>query len=87
LPSWIKLLDLMIYKARARLGARTLLDPLNAPMSFRNLLRSYKQTYLAREKRVYNLYFRHFFADPMASITWWLQTMSAVLRALKEVGR
>jgi predicted ATP-grasp superfamily ATP-dependent carboligase len=84
---WIKLLDLMIYKARARLGARTLMDPLNAPMSFRNLLRSYKQTYLAREKLVYNLYFRHFFSDPMASITWWLQTMSAVLRALKEVGR
>ena len=84
---WIKLLDLLLYKVRAGLGAARLRDPLNAPMGLKDLMRSYKETYLDSNRKVYNLYFSHFFSDPMVSITWWLQTMSAVLRALKEIGR
>ena len=83
----IKLLDLLFYKARARLGAVRPRDPLNAPLSLKELMRSYQETYLHSNRKVYNLYFSHFFSDPMVSITWWLQTMSAVLRALKEIGR
>ena len=84
---WIKLLDLLVYKVRARLGPARPRDPLNAPMGLKELMRSYQETYLHSNRKVYNLYFSHFFADPMVSITWWLQTMNAVLRALKEVGR
>lgn len=84
---WIKLLDLVVYKVRARFAAKFFPDPLNAPMSPKELMRSYKETYLDSKRNVYNLYFSHFFTDPMVSITWWLQTMAAVLRALKEIGR
>ncbi len=84
---WIKLLDLLFYKVRAALGTARPRDPLNAPLSLRELMRSYQETYLHSNRKVYNLYFSHFFSDPMVSITWWLQTMSAVLRALKEIGR
>jgi biotin carboxylase len=84
---WIKLLDLVIYKIRARFGGKFLPDPLNAPMSPKELMKSYRATYLHSKRKVYNLYFSHFFTDPMASIAWWLQTMAAVLRALKEIGR
>jgi biotin carboxylase len=87
LSLWIKLLDLLLYKFRAALGAARLRDPLNAPMGLKELMRSYKETYLHSNRKVYNLYFSHFFSDPMVSITWWLQTMSAVVRALKEIGR
>jgi hypothetical protein len=84
---WIKLLDLAVYKARARFGSANVADPLNAPMSVRQLLKSYKETYWDNEKRIYNLYFKHFSSDPLASLTWWLQTMNAARRALKEIGR
>lgn len=84
---WIKLLDLVVYKIRARFAAEFFPDPLNAPMNPKELMRSYKETYLDSKRNVYNLYFSHFFTDPMASITWWLQTMAAALRALKEIGR
>ena len=84
---WLKLLDLLVYKFRAGLAGKSFSDPLNAPMSIKELIRSYKETYLDNKRKVYNLYFSHFFSDPMASITWWLQTLSAALRALKEIGR
>jgi biotin carboxylase len=84
---WLKLLDLLVYKFRANLAGKSFPDPLNAPMSIKELIRSYKETYLDSKRKIYNLYFSHFFSDPMASITWWLQTLSAALRAIKEIGR
>jgi predicted ATP-grasp superfamily ATP-dependent carboligase len=84
---WIKLLDLLVYNVRAIFGAKRLRDPLNAPLGLKQLIASYKDTYLGSKKKVYNLYFTHFFSDPLVSLTWWLQTMSAVLRALREIGR
>jgi biotin carboxylase len=83
----IKLLDLAAYKARTRFWPANVRDPLNAPMSVRQLLRSYRESYWDSEKRIYNLYFNHFSSDPLASLTWWLQTMSAAKRALKEIGQ
>jgi biotin carboxylase len=83
----IKLLDLMFYKFRTRMAGKSLPDPLNAPMSIKQLLRSYKETYLDSKNKVYNLYFTYFASDPLASITWWLQTLTAALRAIKEIGR
>jgi biotin carboxylase len=84
---WIKLLDLLVYRARAGFRAKCPADPLNAPMTLRELFSSYKQTYLGSDQRVYNLYFTHCFSDPLVSLTWWLQTMSATIRAVREVGR
>jgi predicted ATP-grasp superfamily ATP-dependent carboligase len=83
----IKLLDLAVYKACTRFCSENVPDPLNAPMSVRQLLKSYKESYWDSEKRIYNLYFKHFFSDPLASLTWWLQTMSPTVRAFKEIGR
>jgi hypothetical protein len=53
---WITLLDLLVYKVRAGFGAESLSDPLNPPMGVRELLNSYKQTYLDSKRKVYNLY-------------------------------
>jgi len=83
----IRILDLLVYRFRICFRGQIPSDPLNAPMTFNELMRSYKDTYLDSKKKVYNLYFRHFFSDPLASIAWWLQTLTSVSRAVKELGK
>ena len=61
---WIKLLDVLVYNVCAIFGAKRLRDPLNAPLGLKQLISSYKDTYLGSNK-VYNLYFTHVFSDPL----------------------
>jgi hypothetical protein len=60
---------------------------LNAPLGLKELMRSYRDTYLHSHKKVYNLYCTYFFSDSIVSMIWWLQIMGAALRALREIGR
>ena len=81
------LLDLLIYKFRIEFLGKTPIDPLNPPMSLKELIRSYKRTYFGGKKKVFNPYFRYFFQDPIVSIIYWIQFFTSVLRFRNQLGR
>jgi biotin carboxylase len=83
----LKLVDLLIYKFRVEFQGRRPVNPLNPPPSVKELIQAYKKTYFNRKKKLYNFYFIYFFNDPLASTVWWLQTLSAVWRAAKKLGK
>ena len=82
-----RLLDLLIYKFRIGIQKKAPVDPLNPPMTLRELIRSYKQTYLGSKKKVCNPYFRYFFQDPLVSLVWWLASFMQVIKATKQLGQ
>jgi len=82
-----KLLDLLIYKFRVGIQGKLPLDPLNPPMSLKELIHSYKRTYLGGKNKVFNPYFRYFLQDPLVSIIWWFQFFALVVRARNELGK
>ena len=81
------LVDLVIYKFRIGVKGKTPLDPLNPPMTIKERIYSYKQTYLNRKRKVFNPYFRYFFQDPLVSILWWFQYLTLILRASDQLGK
>jgi hypothetical protein len=83
----LKLIDLLVYKFRINVQGRSPIDPLNPPLSIGELMRSYKETYFNRKKKLYNFYFTYFFNDSLVSMFWWIQTVTAVWRAARELGR
>jgi hypothetical protein len=83
----IRFLDRLVYKFRVGLQKKAPMDPLNPPLAIKDLVDSYKQTYLNGKKKFFNPYFRYFFSDPLVSVLWWLQYSTLVLRAAKELGR
>jgi len=82
-----KVLDLLIYKFRIGVQGKTPIDPLNPPMTVKELIHSYKETYFSGKKKVFNPYFRYFFQDPLVSILWWCQFFGLVVRARNQLGR
>lgn len=83
----LKLIDLLVYKLRVNFRWRKFENPLNSPARIKELMRTYKETYFSRKKKLYNLYFAYVFNDPFASSIWWLQTLSVVWRAAKKLGK
>jgi biotin carboxylase len=83
----IRFVDLLVYKFRVNLQGRKPIDPLNSPLSVKELMRSYRATYFNRKQKFYDFYFASFFNDPMVSIVWWLQTLRALWRVTKELGK
>ncbi|MGB7950156.1 MAG: ATP-grasp domain-containing protein [Candidatus Binatia bacterium] len=83
----VKLADLVVYKFRINLQGRKPIDPLNPPPGVKELMRSYKETYFNRKNKVYDFYFASSFSDPLVSIVWWLQTLPALWRVTKELGK
>jgi hypothetical protein len=82
-----KLLDLLIYKIRVGGLGRAPADASNPPLSLKMLVRSYKDTYLSRKRKVLNPYFRYFFQDPLVSIIWWSQFLVTVVKGTRQLGR
>ncbi len=82
-----RVLDFLIYKFRMGVQGKTPIDSLNPPMALKELIHSYKQTYLNGRKKIFNPYFRYFFQDPLVSIIWHLQFLTLVVRATKHLGR
>lgn len=83
----VKLVDRLVYTFRINVRGRTPVDPLNPPPTVRELMKSYKQTYFNRRRKMYNPFFTHFFQDPLASVTWWIQVLTSLLRVAKELGK
>jgi len=82
-----KLVDRLVYTFRINVRGRAPVDPLNPPPSLKELMKSYKQTYFNRRRKMYNLYFTHIFQDPLASVIWWLQALTSLLRVAKDLGK
>jgi len=82
-----KLLDLLLYKFHIGLQRKAAIDPLNPPISLRELIDSCKQTYLNGKRKILSPYFKYFFQDPLVSILWWLQFFMFALKAAKQLGR
>jgi biotin carboxylase len=82
-----KLLDLLIYKFRIGVQKKAPIDPLNPPMSLKEIIKSYSQTYFGGRKKVFNPYFRYVLQDPLVSILWWGQFFGLVVRARNQLGR
>ena len=83
----VKLVDLLVYKFRVKLLGCKPIDPLNSPSCVTELMRSYHETYFNRKKKHYDFYFASSFNDPLVSIVWWLQTLTALWRVTKELGK
>jgi hypothetical protein len=83
----IRFLDRLVYKFRIGVQKKAPMDPFNPPLAIKELVDSYKQTYLNGKRKFFNPYFRYFFRDPLVSVLWWLQYSTLVLRAAKELGR
>jgi hypothetical protein len=82
-----RILDLCIYRFRVGVRGKTDVDPLNPRSSVKELIRSYKETYLSSKKKVFNHYFTHFFHDPLPAILWWCQFMGILVKARNRLGR
>jgi biotin carboxylase len=83
----VSLLDLLIYKFRIGVQKKAPIDPLNPPMSLKEMIKSYSQTYFGGRKKVINPYFRYVLQDPLVSILWWGQFFGLVVRARNQLGR
>ncbi len=82
-----RLLDLLIYKFRIGVQGKAPVDPLNSPMSLRELFHSYCQTYCRDRKKIFNPYSRYFFQDPLVSLLWWCQFFTLLVRFRNELGK
>jgi hypothetical protein len=80
-------MDTLAYKFRTACLGRKPIDPSNPPMAVRELVQSYKLTYLGGKAKVFNPYFRYFFQDPLVSLLYWLTFFRQMWRARKQLGR
>ena len=82
-----RLLDLVLFKFRIDVLGKTPIDPFNLPMTLKEIVHSYKQTYFNGKEKVFNPYLRYFFHDPLVSILWWVQFFTLTLRGANQLGR
>lgn len=81
-----QLLDLAVYLCRTKIAGRAPADPLNPPMSLRELMRMYRRTYLGSNRKAVNPYLKFLLEDPLASLLWWAQYSTYLLRASRRLG-
>ena len=81
------LIDLLSYRVRTQWLGRAPADPLSPPMSLRELAGSYAHTYLGKNPKVYDPFFRHFLEDPTVSILWWLVYLKQIFQATRHLGK
>ena len=70
----IDLLDRSIFLWRTEIMKTKPLDPFNIPPPVKDILKSYLKGYTAKEDRIYNPHFRHFFEDPLPSLLFFIQS-------------
>ena len=80
------LFDSLFYKFSTRVLRRPI-GPLTAPMSWKEVIRSYREMYSSNKTRVPNPYFRFFLQDPFVSIMAWYGEFWLLLGRRKELGQ
>ena len=83
----LQLLDLLLYRFRITFQKSAPVDRFSRPLSIREQIRCFMETYLSRQKKVFDPHFRYFFQDPVVSILWWLRFSTWMLGSWKQLGR
>jgi hypothetical protein len=50
-------------------------------------LRSFLHTYMGDHQKTFDLHFKNFFRDPVASIFWWLRFSMWIIASFKHLGK
>ncbi len=82
---WI--LDMAFYKFRTGMLGKKPIDPFNAPMSLKEMVKSYKQTYFNGNGKVFDPHFRYLFQDPCVCFLWWARYFVHILQTTKHLGK
>ena len=83
----LQLLDAVAYRFRNRASGSKGFDRSIAPRPMREILKSFASTYRRGQTRVLDPYTRHFFQDPLVSLSWWLEFSTWMAGGLKKIGR
>jgi hypothetical protein len=81
------LLDLLLYKFRTSFQGREPIDPLNSPLSLKEVIRSYKRDYFGGAKKKFSPHFRYILEDPLPGILRCYAFAGHSLRLIKKLGR
>jgi biotin carboxylase len=81
---WI--LDQAFYKFRTGILRKEPTDHFNAPMSAKEMLKSFKETYFNGNEKVFDPHFRYFFQDPGVCALWWAKYFVHILQTTKHLG-
>ena len=84
LSFWI--LDQVFYKCRTRILGKKPTDAFNAPMSLKEMVESFKQTYSGGHEKIFDPHFRYFLQDPVVSILWWAKYFVHIVQTTKHLG-
>ena len=79
-------LDHTVNKFRTVIFGEQPLDPLNVPLTPKEMFHSFKRTYFNGNQRVFDPYFRYCLSDPTVSSLWWGKCVSQLFGALKHLG-
>jgi biotin carboxylase len=82
----LQLADIVVHGLRTRIG-RAAIDDSTRPLSLAGQIKAFARTYVSRQPKVWDPYFRYFFQDPVASLLWWAQFSTWMVGARKQVGR
>ena len=83
----LQLLDLLLYRFRIAVQKSAPVDRFSRPMSIREQIHSFMQTYLSSQKKILDPHFRYFFQDPVVSLLWWLRFSTWMVGTWKQLGR
>jgi hypothetical protein len=80
------LFDSLFYNF-STLVLRRSAGPVTAPMSWKEVVASYREMYSSNKRRVPNPYSKYFFQDPFVSIIAWYAEFRLLLERRKELGQ
>jgi len=80
-------LDLFLYKFRTLFRGIEPIDPLNSPLSLKEIIQSYRRTYFWGGKKKFSPHFKYILEDPLPCILWCYAFVGHSLRHIKHLGR
>jgi hypothetical protein len=83
----LQLMDAVAYRFRNQSSGSKAFDRTIAPEPMREIMKSFMSSYRRGQTRVLDPYARHFFQDPLVSLSWWLEFTTWMGGALKKIGR
>ena len=83
----LQLMDAVAYRFRNQSSGSKAFDRTIAPEPMREIMKSFMSSYRRGQTRVLDPYARHFFQDPLVSLSWWLEFTTWMSGALKKIGR
>jgi len=83
----LDILDLLVYRVRARVRGGSLIDPHNPPRALTDLARAYTRDYFGNKPKVFSPYWRYLPDDPLPCLLWWYASAGLSVRSLRTLGK